>query len=83
MVKHKRGLSGAQVSAAGGVGGGEGSGRDNTEHAVFWVSHRQGPFLVHEVGGCKPEGNVGFGDNYDNLIEQGFAPCPQCIGGAA
>ncbi len=43
-----------------------------------------GPFRSHEVGSCEPveNENVGYGDDYDNLIEQGFAPCPKCIGGA-
>ena len=57
------------------------AGRDNTKEAKFWVSHRGGPFLVHKVGECKPEtvDNAGYLDDYDNAIEQGFAPCPKCL----
>ena len=82
MAEHKRGVAGSQAASKGAAGGGgAGEGSDNATTAKFWVSHRMGPFLVHEVGGCDPEGNVAFGDDYDNLIEQGFAPCPKCIGG--
>ncbi len=82
MAHAKREIGGSQATAVGNSGGvPPGVGGDNAKSAKFWVSHRQGPFLIHEVDGCEPEGNVGFGDDYDNLIEQGFAPCPKCIGG--
>ncbi len=90
MAHEKRGLSGNQAAAKGGatVGGAEGRGvgRDNTKYAKFWASHRQGPFLIHLVSGnCEPglKDSAGYGDDYDNLIEQGFAPCPRCSPGGA
>lgn len=63
-----------------------GAGRDNRKHAKFWVSHRMGPFLVHDnQGDCQPEriDNVGYLDSYENAIAQGFAPCPKCSPGGA
>ena len=90
MTHQKRGLSGNQAAATGGVGvtggRGVGKGRDNTKYAKFWVSHRQGPFLIHLVAGdCEvgAKDSAGYGDDYDNLIEQGFAPCPKCSPGGA
>ena len=80
MTKHTRGLKGA-VSMTGGAGAKTPTGRDNTKEAKFWVSHRGGPFLIHKVGKCSPEtiDNAGYLDDYDNAIEQGFAPCPKCL----
>ncbi len=79
MAAKKTSLSGR----AGAVTGGDSraGARDNTKEAAFWVSHRGGPFLIHKVGACEPEtiDNAGYLDDYDNAIEQGFAPCPKCI----
>ena len=87
MAGFKRGVSGNQAAATGGVGaGGAGRERDNTKHAKFWVSHRHGPFLIHDnAGDCEvgAKDSAGYSDDYDNLIEQGFAPCPKCNPGGA
>ncbi len=86
MAHQKRGLSGNQAAAKGGLGAGAGVGRDNRKHAVFWVSHRHGPFLIHDnKGPCEqlPNDNVGYLDSYEVAIEQGFAPCPKCKPGGA
>ena len=85
MAKYKRGLSGSQEAATGGTDGEAvgGKGRDNTTEAAFWVSHRGGPFLIHDNQAedkCEPLpiDNAGYLDDYDAAIEQGFAPCPKC-----
>ena len=83
MADKKRGLSGHQAAAE--VGTGTAAGRDNAKEARHWVSHRGGPFLVHDnEGACEPQpnDNAGYLDDYGVAIEQGFAPCPKC-GGAA
>ena len=79
MAKQERSVSGNMRVKIGRTGRGEA--RDNTKEAKFWVSHRGGPFLIHKVGDCKPEtiDNAGYLDDYDNAIEQGFAPCPKCL----
>ena len=78
MVKHKRGLTGSPAAP---TVGNSGSGRDNTKHAAFWASHRQGPFLIHKVGACDPQpiDNAGYLDDLDTAINQGFGPCPKCM----
>ena len=86
MVHQKRGLSGNQAAAVGSIGGAAGAGRDNRKHAAFWVSHRHGPFLIHDnKGDCEPQANDnhGFLDSYEAAIDQGFAPCPKCNPGGA
>jgi hypothetical protein len=86
MAHYKRGLSGNQAAAKGGTEALSGAGRDNRKHAAFWVSHRHGPFLIHDnKGSCEqqPNDNVGYLDNYEAAIEQGFAPCPKCSSGGA
>lgn len=47
------------------------------ENPKFWVSHRMGPFLIHTIVDCDPEA-MACKNDYDNLIEQGFASCPRC-----
>ena len=79
---HRRGTSGVGV------------GRDNTKEAKFWMSYRGGPYLIHKVGGeCPTESSptfdpgviptsvAGYSDDFDNVIDQGFKPCPECMGG--
>ena len=90
MAHSKRGLSGNQAAAKGGTsttgGGGKGAGRDNRKHAKFWLSHRHGPFLIHDnQGECEQLliDNVGYLDSYEAAIEQGFGPCPKCSPGGA
>ncbi len=73
-TKHKRGIHVNSAPHA--------NARDNTKEAEFWVSHRGGPFLIHDNSkDCEqlPNDNVGYSDNSDALIEQGFAPCPKCM----
>ena len=75
MAKHKRGLAGSSPAAT--AGGSTAS--DNTN--AFWVSHRQGPFLIHKVGACDPQpiDNAGYLDDVGTAINQGFGPCPKCM----
>ena len=79
MTNHKRGLTGSSPAAT--AGGSKSAARDNTKHAKFWVSHRQGPFLIHKVGVCDPQpiDNAGFLDDVGTAINQGFGPCPKCM----
>ena len=80
MVKHERSATG-NVAAKGGAAS-SGGARDNTTEAIYWASHRGGPFLFHTVrDGCEPQtnDNAGYLDNPETLIEQGFAPCPKCM----
>ncbi len=86
MTHQKRGLSGNQAAATGSIGGAAGAGRDNRKHAAFWVSHRHGPFLIHDnKGACEQLliDSVGYLDSYEVAIDQGFAPCPKCSPGGA
>lgn len=86
MAHEKRGLSGNQAAAKGGAGPASGRGLDNRKHATFWVSHRHGPFLIHDnTGSCEQLriDNVGYLNSYEAAIEQGFAPCPKCKPGGA
>lgn len=77
MPAQKRGLEGS-------VGAGKTTKGNPTADGAgdwkFWVSHRGGPFLIHNVEDCDPAAG-GCKNSYANLIEQGFAPCPKCRGG--
>ncbi|KKN69255.1 hypothetical protein LCGC14_0442500 [marine sediment metagenome] len=73
MTKQSRGL------------GGSSSSETTTEHrkgskmrGKFLISHRGGPFLMHIVDGCDP-GAERCNNGFDNLIDQGFVPCPKCM----
>lgn len=84
MTEHVRSVSGEAKAATGGVGGAEGTAnaRDNSKEATYWVSHRMGPFLIHDnTKDCEPQpnDNVGYLDNKDSAIDQGFMPCPKCL----
>lgn len=83
MADQQREVSGSAAAATGGVGeANAGVARDNRAEAKYWLSHRGGPFLIHDnVGECQPQPNdkAGFLDDYDTAIEQGFAPCPKCM----
>ena len=83
MAEHKRGLKGA-VSMTGGADGGSppGGARDNRKEAAYWVSHRQGPFMVHDnKADCeqRPTDKVGYLDNLEAAVEKGFQPCRTCL----
>ena len=83
MAKYEVGLEGTMSPRP--IRGGadvEPGGKDNTKEAPYWVSHRGGPFLIHDnAGDCKPvsNDNAGYVDDLDVVIEQGFMSCPKCI----
>lgn len=90
MTHYKRGLSGEVGS---GTSGGVGVRKEGRSSAVpkkkaekkgwrYWISHRGGPFLIHANAECDP-GAMGCNNSHENLIEQGFAPCPKKCKGAA
>ena len=83
MAKHKRGVSGEAAAATGGVGDEtSGGARDNSKEAAYWVSHRQGPFMVHDnKADCEQRqtDKVGYLDNLEAAVEQGFQPCRTCL----
>ncbi len=81
MTEQKRGLSGSSSSGAG-TKGKKSPGVENRVSAKFWVSHRMGPFQFHAVGGdceSQPSDNVGYANDAEAIIDQGFAPCPKCL----
>ncbi len=82
MANQSRGLSGR--ASSGKATKEPGVGADNRKTAKFWVSHRMGPFMFHDnAGACEPQpqDNVGYLNDAAVAIEQGFAPCPRCLGG--
>jgi hypothetical protein len=92
VTHHERGLEG-QVGVGGNTSNGPpggspgGSTAEPTPSAqlhAYWLEHRQGPFLYHKVDGpCEAPNrpNVGYLSDVDRIVEQGFIPCPKCIGG--
>ena len=88
MTHHTRGVSGS-MSATGSASPGRGREAERIDQPdlpsytreprpwEFWISHRQGPFMIHSKEGCDPKA-MGCHNAYDNLIEQGFMPCPKC-----
>ncbi len=91
MTNYKRGpeqgLSGNVSSGvSGSVGARKGSSAVPKKKAEKkdwprWISHRGGPFLIHNNAACDP-GAMGCNNSVENLIEQGFAPCPRKCEGA-
>ena len=86
MTHSKRGLEGNVSSGRGGLSPGERSTampktKERTDWP-YWISHRGGPFLIHNVADCDP-GAMGCNNSFENLIEQGFFPCPKCKGGSS
>ena len=90
MTRHRRRLEGNAGMPTGSSGDG-GSGREpemipaTSESAGYtrlpkprkhWISHRMGPFMVHSTEDCDPKAKGCF-NSYDNLIGQGFMPCPK------
>lgn len=75
MSAQKRSLAGISSSEA--TAKGE---TDNSKkiRGQFLVSHRQGPFLIHVTGDCDPKAK-GCNNSFDNLVDQGFIPCPKCM----
>lgn len=49
----------------------------NLKTARRWISHRGGPFLIHKEKECDSKA-MGCHNSDENLIEQGFFPCPKC-----
>lgn len=87
MTHHERNVAGSQARAKGGLSKGEE--RVNQPGLPsytrlprpfsFWISHRQGPFMIHRTEDCDTGPKVmGCYNTHDNLIEQGFMPCPKC-----
>ncbi len=89
MPHYKRGLSGEVGSGTGGLSAGPQAGRSSAvpkrkaekKDWPRWISHRGGPFLIHNNAACDP-GAMGCNNSYENLIGQGFAPCPKKCEGA-
>jgi len=83
MAQYKRGLSGS-ASTGKTTKGESGAGADNRQEAKFWLSHRMGPFMLHDnQGDCEQQtqDNVGYLNDVAVAIEQGFMPCPKCMRG--
>lgn len=91
-MHHERGLSGevgVGITTSGapseaGPGTSTAEPTPSVEVHRYWLEHRLGPFLYHEVNGpcevpAKP--NVGFLSDVARIEEQGFIPCPKCIEG--
>lgn len=88
MAHYKRGLQGNVGSGVGSVGARKGSAAVPKKKAEkkdwpLWITHRGGPFLIHTVADCDPAGAMGCNNSQENLIEQGFFPCPKCNKGGA
>lgn len=86
-MHYKRGIQGNVSSGQGALGPGERSTRMPKKKAEkrdwpYWISHRGGPFLIHNIEGCDSLAR-GCNNSFENLIEQGFFPCPKCKGGAS
>ena len=86
MPQQKRTVTGSQGSPAGGLDDGSELIPATSESAAYtreprpweyWISHRMGPFLIHNAEDCDPKA-MGCHNSYDNLIEQGFMSCPKC-----
>ncbi len=90
MTHYKRGLEGNVSSGRGRLGpDGRSTGmaakkmkRIEKLDWPYWISHRGGPFLIHNVVDCDPLAR-GCNNSFENLIEQGFFPCPKCKGGSS
>ena len=86
MTDHKRSVAGNVGSGSGGVGRRSEKIAATPESAAYtrlprpwkyWISHRQGPFLIHSTEDCDPKA-MGCYNSYDNLVGQGFMSCPKC-----